>query len=100
MIVERDQIDPITPVGIDHSIDEIWADDRRKVLEQRYNFLDYHFEKEGRYCRARAYLDEPKTVTLYGPFAGRGSIERVADAEFADAVATYLRRRFRKLKTL
>lgn len=48
MIVERDEIDPITPVGIDHSVDEIWADDKRKVLEQRYNFLDYHFEKDGR----------------------------------------------------
>lgn len=100
MIVERDEIDPITPVGIDHSVDEIWADDKRKVLEQRYNFLDYHFEKDGLYCRARAYLDEPKTVTLYGPFVGRGSIERVVDAEFADAVTTYLQRRFRKLKML
>lgn len=100
MVLERDEIDPISPIGIDHSIDEIWADDRRTVLEQRYNYLDYHFEKDGRYCRARAYLDEPETVTLYGPFVSRGSFERVGDAKFGDAVATYLRRRFHKLNRL
>jgi hypothetical protein len=76
MILERAEIDLISPVGIDHNVDEIWADDKRKVLEQRYNYLDYHFEKHGRYCRARAYLDEIETVALYGPFVGRGSIER------------------------
>jgi hypothetical protein len=97
--LDRDEADPISPVAINHSVDEVWADQSRRVLVQRYNFLDYHFERNGRYCRARVYLEDANTVTLYGPFVQRGSIQRVSDAEFANEVATYLRRRFRNLTT-
>ena len=100
MVLDTNDIDPIAPVSIEHSVDEIWSDVRRRKLQQKYNFLDYHFEKNGRYFRARAYLDEISTVTLFGPFAGRSSTEPTIDPVFADEVATYLRRRYRKLKVL
>ena len=95
-----DEADPIRPVGIDHQVDEIWADRPGGRLEQRYNFLDYHFEREGMYCRARAYMDEPSSVTLFGPFAGRGSIARVEAAGFETDVLAYLARRFRSQKRM
>ena len=95
-----DALDPIQPVGIDHHVDVIWADEARTSLEQVYNYLDYHFERGGRYCRARSYRDEPDEVTLFGPFKWRGSTDRVEDSVFFDDVSAYLKRRFRIVKTL
>ncbi|SDO06238.1 hypothetical protein SAMN05216360_11485 [Methylobacterium phyllostachyos] len=60
--------DPIAPVAIEHSIDEIWLEGR---LQQSYNFFDYHFEQEGAYCRARSYADAMDKVVVRGPFATR-----------------------------
>ena len=42
--MSEQQPDPITPCEIEHKVDEIWHDGR---LEQHYNFLDYHFERDG-----------------------------------------------------
>ena len=95
-----DALDPIHPVAIEHHVDEIWADEARSHLEQVYNYLDYHFERSGRYCRARTYLDEPADVTLFGPFERRGSTDRVEDPAFFDDVSAYLKRRFRNVETL
>ena len=61
-IVDGEEADRIQPVSINHAVEEIWTDERRKTLDQRYNYLDYHFEQDGRYCRARVYFDDPRTV--------------------------------------
>ncbi len=94
----RDEVDPIAPVSIDHSVDEVWADERGGTLEQIYNFIDYHFERAGRYCRARMYLDEPKSVTFYGPFSAPGSHSRIDDRQLEADVLGYLARRFSDVK--
>lgn len=83
--------DRIVPVRIDHSIDEIWVGDH---LAERYNFLDYHFERDGHYCRARSYADEFDSIVLYGPFPARHSIERIESPGFERDVVEYLERRF------
>lgn len=54
--------DPIRPVSITHSVDEIRNEGR---IEQKYNFLDYRFERDGFTVMARAYLDEIDEVTLH-----------------------------------
>ena len=86
--------DMITPVQIEHSIDEVWNGDE---LEQFYNYLDYHFEKDGAYLRARVYLDDPLTALLFGPFDSRQSINAVAAPSVREVVEAYLGRRFRKV---
>ena len=86
-----DDSDPIAPTQIEHSIDEVWNGGR---LEQRYNFLDYHFDEPGCYLRARVYLDDPQTATLFGPFDGRNSVAKVVSPATEQAVLTYLRRRY------
>lgn len=93
-----DSDDPIIPVEIDHHVDEIWADKRGGDLEQIYNFLDYHFERDGAYMRARAYLDEASAVTTYGPVSSRGSLEARVAPDFERDVKAYLARRFRHVK--
>jgi len=86
-----DEHDPITPSQIEHSVDEVWDGER---LEERYNYLDYHFEEPGAYVRARAYFDDPRTATLFGPFERRGSITRVTSHSMLDAALVYLKRRY------
>ena len=88
------QDDVITPVQIEHSIDEIWDGDE---LQQYYNFLDYHFERNGAYLRARVYLEDTRTATLFGPFESRQSIKAVAAPDVLEAVEAYLGRRFSKV---
>jgi hypothetical protein len=97
---DGNEADPIKPAEIEHSVDELWADERRQELMQRYNYLDYHFEQDGGYCRARAYLDDPRKVTLFGPFQARGSLDPADAPEFEDRVLRYLRRRFKTVKRL
>lgn len=94
--MSKGEADAIEPVQIEHSIDEIWDSDR---LEQRYNFLDYHFERDGCYCRARSYADEFHSVALFGPFERRGSIRKVSSPDFERDVLLYLERRFRKVSS-
>jgi hypothetical protein len=98
MILEDDESDPIRPVAIDHQVEELWADGQRKVLEQRYNYLVYHFEHDGKYCRARTYIEDIGSVTLFGPYARRDLTGPIHDAEFTDKVTAYLQRRFRHVK--
>lgn len=83
--------DPIEPVEIEHLVDEVWDGDR---LEQRYNFLDYHFEREGAYCRARSYADDFGAAVLFGPFERRGSIKAVDNPTMQRDALAYLERRF------
>jgi len=94
----RNDTDPVLPTEIEHKIDEIWSNENADQLEQHYNFLDYHFEVDGVYLRARAYLDEIQTVTLFGPLAHRGSITKVANPKAETAVLSYLHRRFQTVR--
>ena len=85
------QADPIEPVQIEHAVDEVWDGDR---LEQRYSFLDYHFERDHAYCRARSYADDFQIVTLFSSFDARGSIRKTSNPDFERDVMLYLERRF------
>lgn len=85
--------DPIAPVSITHSVDEIRNDGR---VEQHYNFLDYLFERDGFSIRARAYLDDIETVTVMlepRPVGGAGE-RLVAD------IRKYLERRYASVEQL
>ncbi len=95
--MSEERTDAIMPTQIEHLIDEIWVDGR---LEQYYNFLDYHFEAEGAYCRARAYVDDFREITLFGPFEKRGSIAAVVAPDFAADVGSYLERPFLQIRRL
>lgn len=88
-----DSADPIAPVSITHSVDEIRNDGR---VEQHYNFLDYRFERDGFSVRARAYLDDIETVTLMLEPLPIGDVgERlVAD------IREYLERRYASVELL
>ena len=90
--MQRDDV--ITPVQIEHSIDEVWDGDE---LQQYYNYLDYHFEEGGAYLRARVYLDDPRTALLFGPFESRQSIRAITAPNVREAVEAYLGRRFLKV---
>jgi hypothetical protein len=94
-LVEDDE-DPVTPTSIEHKIDDVYGEDG-KQLEQTYNFLDYHFELNGTYLRARAYLDEMQNVTLFGPFEGRGNLRKITAPEAEAAVIAYLSRRYSRV---
>jgi hypothetical protein len=100
MEIFDDSSDPISPAEIGHHVDEIWADKRGGELEQCYNFLDYHFDRDGAYMRARAYVDEMSTVTIFGPFASRTVIDAVWAPALERDVREYLGRRFQTVKRL
>jgi hypothetical protein len=98
MRVPQDDTDVVVPTEIEHTIEEIWGGEKADQLEQRYNFIDYHFELDGVYLRARAYLDDMEVAVVFGPFERRGSIRKVDTPEAKDAVLAYLRRRFRTVQ--
>lgn len=93
--MENDATDLIVPTQIEHTIDEIGVEGQ---LEQYYNFLDYHFEQAGAYLRARAYMDDARVVTLFGPFERRGGTTGVSAPDFEAATIAYLSRRFQKIQ--
>jgi hypothetical protein len=98
MRVTRDDIDVVVPTEIEHKIEEIWGGGKADQLEQRYNFIDYHFELDGVYLGARAYLDDIGVAVVFDPFERRGSIKKVDTPKAKDAVLAYLRRRFRTVQ--
>lgn len=89
--------DVISPVSIEHKVDEILD---HGELKQRYNYLDYRFERDGAYMRARAYLYEIQSVAIYGPFSVTAPNEPVRSDELQGLVLEYLKRRFSVIKTL
>lgn len=93
----KDAVGEFPPFEIEHSVDEIWDG---ATLLQRYNFLDLYFEDDDGYCRARAYVDEMDSVTLFGPFAQRTSLSKVERPSFEQYVLAYLERRFRVVRRL
>ena len=88
--------DPIGPTAIEHKCEEILYGEK---LQERYNYIVYHFECDGAYCWARTYLDDVKTVSLFGPFENRTTMNPTG-APFSDAVLAYLKRRFRIVQAL
>ena len=90
-VVRDSDDDDIEPVEIQHLVDEIIVEGE---LEQYYNYIDYHFEKFGAYCRARTYLDEIGTVSVLGPFSDRQSIDVIEAPNLWEEVMAYLKRRF------
>ncbi|CAN5534817.1 hypothetical protein BH11PSE4_BH11PSE4_44450 [soil metagenome] len=92
--MDEQQTDAITPSTIEHKVEEIWHDGQ---LQQYYNFLDYHFECDGAYFRARSYADNFREVALFGPFEGKTSIREVQRPDFERDVLSYLERRFLKV---
>lgn len=88
-------VDPIQPVKITHSVDEVIDNG---ALQQRYDFLDYEFERDGAIARARVYTDAIGTVSVFGPFADRRTLAAVQAPAFMDDVLAYLKRRFRRVQ--
>ena len=83
--------DAIRPTTIRHQVDEIIVDGE---LRQRYNYIEYEFEKDGAYCRARSYVDQIGEAAIFGPFAGKNDLRPVSASNFRDDVLDYLKRRF------
>ena len=88
--------DALQPTAIEHRCEEILSGGK---LEQIYNYIIYHFEREGAYFLARTYLDDIRTVSLHGPFETRATM-RPTNGCFDEAVLAYLKRRFRNVQTL
>ena len=88
--------DPIQPTAIEHRCEEIVSEGK---LEQKYNYIIYHFDCGGVYFWARTYLDDIRTVSLHGPFESRAS-KRLTSGSFDEAVLAYLRRRFGNVQAL
>lgn len=88
--------DPVHPTAIEHKCDEIFLGSK---LEQRYNYIVYHFEGDGTYLWARTYTDDIKTVSLHGPFESRANMKPVGGVAHQGILA-YLRRRFEHVTML
>lgn len=89
--------DPILPVSITHQCEQIWAGDS---LEQEYNYLVYEFETEKHSYWARAYLDDMKKVSVYGPFRPGTRDPAPWTKKIDERILAYLRRRYSKLQKL
>ena len=92
--------DPILPISITHNSEQMWSGSN---LEQSYNYLVYHFETEEHLYRARAYLDEIDTVSVYGPLKKDelpdwGSF--LQEIEIDRRIIAYLRKRYAKITRL
>jgi len=88
--------DLVHPIAIEHKCEEIFDGDK---LEQKYNYIIYHFDCGGAYFWARTYLDDIETVSLHGPFESRATMKPI-NCSFDEAALTYLRRRFQNIQTL
>lgn len=86
--------DDLRPSEIEHRCEEMY--DAGGKLQQKYNYVVYHFAAAGRFFYARAYLDEIGTVNVYGPFEGRNYSAQGASfsGRLDDAMLAYLKRRF------
>jgi hypothetical protein len=88
--------DPIQPSAIEHKCEELFVGDK---LEQKYNYIIYHFDYNGTYFWARTYLHDVETVSLHGPFESRATM-KPTNGSLDVAVLVYLKRRFRNVQTL
>jgi len=88
--------DSVEPEEIEHKCEEVLVGER---LEQRYSYLVYHFICDGRYFWARAYVDDIDTVSVYGPFDGRDTMNHVL-GPLHEGMLSYLMRRFGRIQVL
>jgi hypothetical protein len=88
--------DSVWPIEIEHKCEEMFDGD---TLEQKYNYIVYHFNRDGRYFWARTYTDEIDSVSVHGPFDRRDTMKELPGS-LDDAMLSYFKRRFRKIKTL
>ena len=88
--------DFVRPNEIEHKCEEMFDGE---VLLQKYNYIVYHFDCDGRYFWARTYADEIHTVSLFGPFDRRDTMKPLS-GPLDEAVLAYLKRRFREIQTL
>ncbi|GJL95862.1 MAG: hypothetical protein DHS20C05_22670 [Hyphococcus sp.] len=91
------EADLLPPIEIEHKVEDLYFGD---ALQQRYNYLLYHFERNGNYISARAYLDEANKVAIYGPYESKVTRVKTTDDDFQVLVVAYLKRRFSKIDTL
>lgn len=89
--------DPILPYKIHHQAEQLFE---AQKLQESYNWIDYHFERDGAYCRARTYLLTIGEVAIFGPFAGPDNLQPVDAPELREAVVAYLKRRFNTITEL
>jgi hypothetical protein len=88
--------DDVRPTEIEHRCEEMFDGD---TLVEEYNYFVYHFDRNGRYFWARTYTHEIGTVSVFGPFDGRGTTKRLS-GPLDDAMLSYLKRRFGKIDML
>jgi hypothetical protein len=88
--------DNIRPIEIEHRCDEIFEG---AALQQRYNYIVYHFDCNGSYFWARAYTDDIGTVSVFGPFESRDK-RNLTSGPLDEAMLSYFKRRFRKIQKL
>jgi hypothetical protein len=88
--------DNVKPTEIEHKCEEIFDGE---ALEQKYNYIVYHFNCNGTYFWARTYIDEIGTVSVHGPFESRDTMKLISGS-LDEAMLSYFRRRFRKIQTL
>ncbi len=85
------ETDDITPTQITHGSEQILNSGQ---LEQDYNYLVYEFETATRLIRARSYLDEIESVSLFGPFAKDDPQKPLYNEPIDQRVIDYLYRRY------
>jgi hypothetical protein len=88
--------DRAKPTEIAHECAEIFD---RDTLVQEYNYIVYHFDRDGRCFWARTYKEEIDTVFVYGPFDGRSTMNQLS-GPLDDVMLSYFKRRFGKIDTL
>lgn len=92
--------DPIEPVSIVHNVDEVGGGGG---ISERYNYLNYRFERDDVVVLARVYLYDLAGVSISPPatepFPG-GPHSSVEAPRFYDDVMLYLARRFRVISAL
>ena len=85
------------PYQIEHLVDTI--DEDEQVI-QTYNYWIYRFEGNGAYVWARAYADDVKVVSVFGPFKSPAELIPVQNRQLFREVASYLRVRFTDVQML
>lgn len=92
---QSSESDPIEPASIVHNVDEV---DGGGGISERYNYLNYRFERGDAVVLARVYLYDLAGVSIWPPatepFPGGPHNPREAP-ELHNDVMLYLARRFR-----
>lgn len=87
--VDRDEVGL---TAIEHQCEELTAGEEP---QQECNCIVYHFERASVYFWARANVDDIETVSIYGPFENRHSMNRIAGC-LDDGVLSYLKAAFQR----